>query len=572
MKQKTLLKNNTDFLKELSKAEQGDKKARKVVIQILAPRKDDTIEQLTEKRTIFKRLFYLKSLRYADAPYHYEIRKVYAENSKSILEKQVPKWKNILVIGFRESAKTTEIMINEVYDIIYHYDYFNLINVSAYDNKPMTDIITDIFEGLLLSKISLYIPNLIKTEFKKIDKERQTMADFKTTTGVRYKGYTIRTTKRGARDQTIDEETGEIEMVRPIKNIFEDFENEATIESIPITEKVREVMLAAMAGLDQAKGVNIFSANLLSNQGNVKYFMEMAKSDPEHSKLILIPIIKDNKPYWPAKYVMTDAEATDIKISIETLRRNTPNFDTEFMLNPSEDESYFNLQELKKQEQLVKEPELVSGEFKMFYRFNPSGRYAGGMDISKGIGRDSSTSVFIDFSTIPARVVATYKNNKINPTDFGDEIARQGHMLGTCLVAPENNYETATLLRLSQVYPTSRIYKQSIMKYIKARKIKTEVLGWNTNKMTKSKMLAELREAIDKGWLQITDQDLIDELKSYTIIDVEDNTPKNKVTRHWDLLVSLAIAWAMRDEATSATDIADRKMKQIITNKHSFKR
>jgi hypothetical protein len=60
-----------------------------------------------------------------------------------------------------------------------------------------------------------------------------------------------------------------------------------------------------------------------------------------------------------------------------------------------------------------KQPRRVIAGLKIFHEFNPSHRYGAGHDIGGGVGLDSSTSVFIDYQTIPNRVVATYANNTI---------------------------------------------------------------------------------------------------------------------------------------------------------------
>jgi hypothetical protein len=73
-----------------------------------------------------------------------------------------------------------------------------------------------------------------------------------------------------------------------------------------------------------------------------------------------------------------------------------------------------------------KEPVKTLADFKVFYSYDPSHRYG---IIAGGVGLDGSTSVFIDFSTIPARVVGTFQSSTIKPDTFGDEIERSATML-----------------------------------------------------------------------------------------------------------------------------------------------
>ena len=109
--------------------------------------------------------------------------------------------------------------------------------------------------------------------------------------------------------------------------------------------------------------------------------------------------------------------------------------------------------------QVAIQPIKTLAGFKIFKEFNAGHRIAGGGDVALGVGLDSSTTTFIDFDTIPAQVIGTYYNNEIKPDDFGDEMARQGRIFGECLLAPEkNNAGHATIGRLKQIYPMSRIH------------------------------------------------------------------------------------------------------------------
>jgi len=189
-----------------------------------------------------------------------------------------------------------------------------------------------------------------------------------------------------------------------------------------------------------------------------------------------------------------------------------------------------------------------------FKEYNPSHRVAGAGDVSLGVGLDSSTTVFIDFDTMPAQVIGTYYNNEIKPDDFGDEMARQGRMFGECLLAPENNNAgVATIARLKQIYPMSRIYAtQKNEQGIKYTVPNT--FGWNTNALTKGQMFNDLSKAVEDGLIELNDPDLIAEARSYSRNDLMDrDVDVRLVTRHYDILTSCAIAWQMKDYAVRAS-------------------
>lgn len=211
---------------------------------------------------------------------------------------------------------------------------------------------------------------------------------------------------------------------------------------------------------------------------------------------------------------------------------------------------YFDRESLDRMER--KTPIKVSNGFRMYSTFNPSHRYGGGNDIAGGVGLDSSASVFIDFSTIPAQVVGVYDNNLIKPESFGDEIYRQSEFFGKCLVAPERNYGTEAILRLKQL--GARIFSQQRKDAVISNRTVTEY-GWHTNQLTKPKMLSAFGKAIEDGLISLNDEKLIEDSKSYTRNDLIENIKDPRLTtRHFDLLMAGAIAWQMKDYAMVVED------------------
>jgi hypothetical protein len=190
--------------------------------------------------------------------------------------------------------------------------------------------------------------------------------------------------------------------------------------------------------------------------------------------------------------------------------------------------------------------------FKIFHPYVPGHRYGSGHDVAKGIQLDSSTSVFIDFSQLPARVVATYANDMIEPRQFGDEIKSQADRYGACIVAVENNKFEDCIGRLRDIYDPDRIYFTEQKETRIGQPPRIRYYGWNTNGTTKSKMLGDLKEAVQSGHLLLSDPDLIAELRSYTRDDLMDKDEDVRLTtRHFDLLMACAIAFQMKDHATS---------------------
>lgn len=236
------------------------------------------------------------------------------------------------------------------------------------------------------------------------------------------------------------------------------------------------------------------------------------------------------------------------------MEREDEDFEGERMCRPNASKDvYFDRESLDRMP--VRKPIEIVGDFKIFRKYNPSHRYAGGHDIAGGVGLDSSTSVFIDFDVVPAQVVGTYASNTILPEAFGDEIYNQGNKFGGCLLAPENNKFDQTILKARQL--GAKLYT-GIGKIIRIHAVAPTTFGWNTNSLTKSKMFSSLREAIESGLIELNDENLINEAKSWTRNDIIDNPVDIRLTtRHFDLLTACAIAWQMREYARPSKRIDD---------------
>jgi hypothetical protein len=71
-------------------------------------------------------------------------------------------------------------------------------------------------------------------------------------------------------------------------------------------------------------------------------------------------------------------------------------------------------------------------------------------------------------------------------------------------------------------------------------------------------MLSDMREAIESGLIELNDEDLINECKSYTRNDLIDSEVDIRLTtRHHDLLMACCIAYQMRDHTRPARPMSE---------------
>lgn len=474
-------------------------------------------EKIYQKFQLFTRYFYPKFFKTKDAPFHKDM----VMNLISMYKGECDEFLNI---GFRGCSKTTYTKLFIVFciacDTGTSKKYFKILSEDIKNSKQS---VTDIYNLLIQPRVLKHFSELwSKTESKR----EETMERFTTSTGIKVISGSIGQEQRGQ----IQEES------RPDFLWFDDIESRNTLRSAVKTRQIWDNMQEALHGLARG-GITTYTCNYISERGNVHLLVERVKNK------MIIPIEENGIPTWD-RYTVED---------VQNIREKADDYEGEFLCQPSASKDVlFSREAIDRQESIM--PLKVSLGMKMYKEFNPSHRYAGGQDVALGVGLDSSTSVHIDFDTIPAQVVATYYNNEIKPDDFGDEVARQGRMWGECLEAPEkNNAGVATIGRLKQIYPMSRMYVTRRKQHGLNIPLPNE-FGWDTNSLTKSKMLNDLSKAIDDGLVSLNDEDLIREARSYTRNDLMDREIDPRLaTRHYDLLIACCIAWQMKDFAVRSS-------------------
>lgn len=305
----------------------------------------------------------------------------------------------------------------------------------------------------------------------------------------------------------------------------------------------------------------LYLCNYLTDSGSVANIMDKLRDNPR-ARVRFVPV-KDEQGViaWPDKYVDTMAEAYEInktianprqhKISLEAkkaqLSKDGLLYETEFMLNPSKSGDLFF--DRKKVDDAIKSAQLPIEEnasLKVWERFNPRNRYGGGADTAEGIGGDHNASVWIDFTSKPNKVVATFQDNMLSNTLFGWELKRQGGLYGFPFLVPEINntgYGTVAEL-LNAEYP--RLYLRE-QKNKQTGKIQKE-FGWKATIGTIYEALSALKEAFESGELEILDKDLLTEMRHFTKANarIMGNGRQKGVTKHFDKLRATALAWEAR--------------------------
>lgn len=550
---------NKEKLKEIYiEAEKGDLDSRAVLKEVLRPQIGDTVDLIEEKIRWFIKIFFNSSLTYEDAPFHEEIDHTYAEQIHSYLNYGKPRWKGVAVIGYRESAKTTRVKFNEVYLAAYlpTLDYTSVVSE---DRGSADQFNMDMFNILGFSKISTYY-DMLSLEMKK-KKESQTMSKFTTTTGVTFASAGARKSQRGNVKVDITDEQ-EVETKRPKKVIFDDIENETTVRSLITTQLIERVIQATIDGLDQTQGSWILIGNYLSLRGNIAKILNKRSEDV---KIIMIPILDGiGQPTWKDKYTLTDQEANElakqgiVKRSIESIKRDSDNFETEYLNNPRRSLVYFPDQMLINFIDLVQESQRVDGLLVIEEPIRTN-LYIISVDTATGRGQDESAFVVLRTSGLKYEEVANFKSNKINPEDFATLVANIAAKYNHAIVIPENNYPGNEFIAfLKAIY--NNIYH--VMRVVDGKEVPE--YGVSTNLKSKPEMFLRIKQIMKDDLLTIRSQILYNQISEYPATDVL-ALKRDGGGGHFDLLMALAVGLYRAVSSTSElnTQAVDERLARV---------
>lgn len=479
---------------------------------------DEEDDLILLKFDLWGRYFFKNYYNSPDADFHREISLGNLHAYKGAIDQFV----DVAFRGAGKDVKTKLFVAFCVANDVGHFRRFFRVLSEDFDNSRQS--VTDVYNMLVNPRVAALYPEIFE---KTAAKREEKMSAFTTSTRVKVAADTVGTGQRGA----IQDEA------RPDFVWFNDFENRKTLRSARETISIWDNMEEARTGLEKG-GACVYTCNYVSEQGNVH---RLIKEKPSPRKRVLIvPIVRDGKPTW-ARYSKAD---------IDAMRATDDDFEGERLCKPNaKKDVYFDraaLEAMRRREPIRE----VGGVF-LFDRYEPGHRYGLGADVAGGVGLDSSTIVIMDFDTRPARVVAAYASNEIQPEAHGNLVADEADRFGGCIAAPESNKYDQCVLKAKQ--RGTQIFKMPA----KARPSGSSfsgpapiAYGWRTDGLSKPKMLGELRDAIEDGLVELSYGPLIDEAMAYTRNDMLDREEDVRLTtRHFDLLIAAAIAWQMRNVA-----------------------
>ena len=533
------------------------------VVEILKEGSPDERKYICFKEPLYFAINYFPEFfTYPMAPFHFD----FVEDYKDLLSGEL---NEVLWIAFRESAKTSWAKIFLTHAIAYNKRSF--INYDSYDKTNSEAALFDIAnwlqtkESLIADFGQLY--HKTKDEAGNEKTQMRRISKFVTNNDVMVEAHS---TQESVRGRLYKEK-------RPDLIVFDDVETNKTKESRPIINKI-------IGHIDEARtavsndGMLWYLGNLIIDDGVVAHVKNRVQNSPRGLVRNIPIILPDNTLAWPGKYVRTKKEAALInkdienmklrKISIEEKKEELGNtvFETEMMNNPSKSgDLFFDRVKVNKAIKEAREAEENIGGMYIWAKYNAAHRYGGGQDTAEGIGGDSSTDVYIDFTQTPNLVVGAYADNQIAAAQFAHQINKNASYFGKPFITTEvNGPGYATLAGLIDLeYPN--LYQREVKNKTTGQIMKE--FGWRATVGTVHDVMSSFKEAFESGELTILDKRILMEMFFYRKADAQRLKPEDGATHHFDLLRAAALAYESRKWSVVPEAERSKKYKSPLTGK-----
>ncbi len=170
--------------------------------------------------------------------------------------------------------------------------------------------------------------------------------------------------------------------------------------------------------------------------------------------------------------------------------------------------------------------------------------YVMAVDCSDGVGRDYNTFMMVDVSEVPYRLVATYRNNLIEPMLFPEVINRLAKHYNNAHVVIENNNmggQVAGILYYDYEYENVFSTRKEVGQNSISQGVTRNTVGLKQNKRTKAMGCSNLKALVENDQLLIHDWETIAELSRF--IRIKDSYGAEE-GEHDDLVMPLVtFAW-----------------------------
>ncbi len=473
----------------------------------------DSNEKVLKKFELFTRGNFIRFFKSEDAPFHKDMAMDFIVSYRG---------GNLRELAFRSASKTSLFKLFLVFVLENDEDHSKkYIKIVSRDLKNPKQIVTDVY-NMCLELIHIY-GNPFEKEGDK--KREETMGSFTMKCGVKLTAGTVGQAQRGHVQDAF----------RPDWLIFDDVEDRESVSSMVITEGIIGGCDEAITGLDPVNGSWVLLGNYISDDGVVQWFLN--KSDA----------ITRITPIMDAQGIPTWSIFT--KEKIEQLKKDSMDFYGEYMCDPSKtDDKFFDIDRInldipKCVNPILEKAIYLDDKIKYWGLYQNHMSYGLGADTSEGIGRDANALTIWNYRT--GEQVASFHSNQYKPELFGYTVADEGNAY-KAIMAPEVNHWTGevVLKAIRQRCPEDKIFRHVDSRNYNEKE--SGKLGFYTSSTSKTNAFMDFRKDYRDGVIKINDPDLLKEMKAFTKRDLIETRSSDKITRHFDLLISAVIGWAAK--------------------------
>ena len=466
----------------------------------------------------------------------------------------------LILMAFRESAKTSLAKIKIVHDIC--YERKKLISYVCYEKDASKAALYDIAVWLQTNKLLIedFGQLFYSKDIENKQAQQKSIGNFVTSNGVRVMAKSIRQSTRG---NVFDAD-------RPDCYVLDDFENNLTKKSAVVTRKVIDFIKELMTGLSVDAEV-IILCNKISDTGSVQWLLDTAHNNKEFATED-VPVIVDGKSVWPSKFTLTDDEAEEFneKIenpkkwakSLESLKRTMnadgrATFEQEMLNQPLvEGDRFFDVKKIDARLKVLKEKEYQGEDIEKPNYFSQDGDWKrwhetkvdGGddivvaADVSEGYGIDSS--VIQVMNVTKGIQIAEYESNRCPVGILAALMKDEGEKADNCLICPERNSIGVGVIENLKSLDYWEIYREKFIDKITEQV--THKYGFHTNGKTKSTLLFDFKRDFELGLIEINSIPLLREMRAFTNNSVAYKNFDPEASNHFDRVMAICIAWQMR--------------------------
>ena len=326
-----------------------------------------------------------------------------------------------------------------------------------------------------------------------------------------------------------------------------------------------KILAGLFQGISQAPGTEVILESTANGVGNAFHRLWQGAVNGENEYIpIFVPwyLMPEYRRAAPETFERTEEEETLVTRfnldndqlywrRLKIAEGGSDKFRQEYPATPEEafivsGSNVFNIEKLSK---LIPQPVLKTMEFNFdssMMEEKPKGSieifkyptfedsFAIGADVSLGVGKDYSTAIVMNKDR---EVCAVYRNNTIDPSQFGDMLFYLGRYYNNALLAVESNsMGIATLNRLTQMGYVNMYYQT---KMANVSKEEGSRIGWRTTSASKPAIIGFLKNAIEQEDIWIPSRIVIGELMNYI---ADDSGKTNAIVGHNDdTVIALAI-------------------------------